>query len=147
MAEYTVRPFSSDAAVRRVGEGLLDRTLPKAEWTHEAHLAACAWLLLEREDVLPERDLPGIIRAYNVATGGVNDDAQGYHHTLTLLYIAAIRRFLAETDDGAGLANRVNALLTSPYGDRTWPLEHYSRDHLFSPSARREWAEPNIAPF
>ena len=34
------RLFPDDAAVRRVGEGLIARTLPRPEWTHEAHLAA-----------------------------------------------------------------------------------------------------------
>ena len=93
MTDYAIRPFSSAAAIRRVGEGLLDCSLPKSAWTHEAHLAACAWLLLERPDVVPERDLPGIIRAYNVAVGRVNDATQGYHETLTQLYIQAVRRF------------------------------------------------------
>ena len=40
MTDHPIRNFKSAAAVRHVGEGLLARTLPKAEWTHEAHLAA-----------------------------------------------------------------------------------------------------------
>lgn len=40
MTDHPFRNFESAAAVRHVGEGLLARTLPKAEWTHEAHLAA-----------------------------------------------------------------------------------------------------------
>ena len=42
--DHKPRLFADDAAVRRVGEGLLDRSLPRADWTHEAHLAACLWL-------------------------------------------------------------------------------------------------------
>ena len=45
MSPHPIRPFADDAAVRHVGEGLLARTLPKPEWTHEAHLAACLWLI------------------------------------------------------------------------------------------------------
>ena len=41
MAEHEPRLFADCAAVRRVGEGLLARSLPRAEWTHEAHLASC----------------------------------------------------------------------------------------------------------
>jgi hypothetical protein len=41
MTDHEIRFFADDAAVRHVGEGLLARTLPRAEWTHEAHLAAC----------------------------------------------------------------------------------------------------------
>ena len=59
MTDHPIRPFASDEAVRHVGDGLLDRTLPKDEWTHEAHLAACLWLLRERPDIVPERDQIG----------------------------------------------------------------------------------------
>lgn len=144
MTDHPIRLFASDAAVRRVGEGLLARTLPKGEWTHEAHMAACAWLLLERPDVLPERDLPEIIRTYNVAAGGVNDDTQGYHETLTQLYIRGVRGFLAGNAPG-GLVETVNALLRSPIALRDWPLSHYSREVLFSVAARRGWVEPDRA--
>ncbi|QEA17622.1 hypothetical protein FRF71_14800 [Novosphingobium ginsenosidimutans] len=131
--------------MRRIGNGLLDCTLPRAEWTHEAHLAACLWLLTERPDILPERDLPAIIRRYNESVGGVNDDTQGYHETLTQLYIRGVRRFL--TDSRAdGLAERVNALLSSAVGAREWPLRFYSREVLFSVAARRGWIAPELTP-
>jgi len=145
MTEHSIRPFPSAAAIRHVGEGLLARTLPKPEWTHEAHLAACTWLLLERPDIHPETELPGIIRAYNVAVGGVNDDTQGYHETLTQLYIRAVRRHLARNVSGE-LLGTVNALLASPMAERSWPLVHYTREALFSVAARRGWVEPDIAP-
>ena len=45
MTEYPVRHFLSDEAVAHVGEGLLARTLPREEWTHEAHLAATTYLV------------------------------------------------------------------------------------------------------
>ena len=145
MTDYSIRPFASAAAVRHVGEGLLKRTLPKAEWTHEAHLAACTWLLLERPDIHPEAELPDIIRSYNEAVGGVNDDTQGYHETLTQLYIRGVRRHLA-VDRSDDLLDVVNRLLASPKGLRSWPLTHYSRELLFSVPARRGWIEPDIAP-
>ena len=40
MTDYSPRLFASDADVERIGECLLKRTLPRPEWTHEAHLAA-----------------------------------------------------------------------------------------------------------
>lgn len=144
MTDHSIRLFADDAAVRGVGARFLARTLPKAEWTHEAHLATCLWLLAERPDVLPERDLPGLIRAYNESVGGVNDDAQGYHETLTQLYIRGIRRFLSVASVRS-LAERVNALLASEIGARDWPLRFYSRERLFSVAARRGWVEPDLA--
>ena len=40
MTEHQLRLFASDAEIERIGEGLLARTLPRANWTHEAHHAA-----------------------------------------------------------------------------------------------------------
>ncbi|MGH6787596.1 MAG: hypothetical protein ACREBO_12255 [Novosphingobium sp.] len=145
MTDHTIRPFADAAAVRRVGEGLLARTLPRPEWTHEAHLASCLWLLTERPDIVPERDLPGIIRAYNESVGTVNDDTQGYHETLTQLYIRGVRGFLTRCTE-TGLIERVNALLASELAPRDWPLRFYSREVLFSVAARRGWIEPDLAP-
>jgi hypothetical protein len=145
MADLPLRPFADDAAVRRIGEGLLDRSLPKAEWTHEAHLAACLWLLRERPAIVPERDLPGIIRAFNAAKGGINDDRQGYHETLTQLYIRGVRAFAATLPDALPLAEAVNRLLRSEMAPRDWPLRSYSRERLFGVAARRGWVEPDLA--
>jgi hypothetical protein len=81
--ELPPRLFGTDADVRRIADGLITRTLPRADWTHEAHLAAIAAILLDYPQVRPEADMPGIISGYNVAVGGVNDDTQGYHETIT----------------------------------------------------------------
>lgn len=143
MTDHPIRLFADDAAVRRVGSGLLDHSLPRAEWTHEAHLAACCWLLTERPDIDAPRALPDIIRSYNVAVGGVNDDRQGYHETITQLYIAAVRAWLVQCSE-ATLFARVNALLASDVGKRDWPLTLYSRERLFSVAARRGLVMPDL---
>jgi hypothetical protein len=144
MPDFSIRLFASEAAVRRIGEGLLACTLPRHDWTHEAHLAACLWLLDERAEIALEQDLPGIIRTYNESVGGVNDDTQGYHETLTQLYIRGVRMF-AEDCGELGIVRRVNALLATPIGARDWPLRFYSRERLFSIAARRGWMEPDLS--
>ena len=141
--DHELRLFATDAAVRSVGDRMLARTLPKAEWTHEAHLATTLWLIAERPDILPERDLPHLIRAYNESVGGVNSDTEGYHETITQTYIRAIRAVLARTDPALPLVDKVNALLKAPEGRRDWPLRFYSRERLFSAEARRRFVEPD----
>lgn len=143
MTDYAPRPFGDDDAIRRVGEGMIACTLPKSEWTHEAHIATCAWLIVERPDVVPERDLPNLIRRYNESVGGVNSDSEGYHETITQFYIAGVRSALGRSA-GEGLAERVNALLHEPEASRGWPLRFYSRDRLFSVAARRAFVEPDL---
>jgi hypothetical protein len=142
--EHEPRLFSDDAAVRHIGEGLIARTLTRAEWTHEAHLAACLWILVARPDILPERDLPEIIRSFNESVGGVNDETQGYHETITQCFTRAARLYLSSIEPASPLAAKVNGLLLAPEGKRDWPLRFYSPDLLFSPAARLGWVEPDL---
>ena len=143
MNDHEPRLWPHDDAIRSVGERFLARALPKSEWTHEAHLSTCAWLILERPDIAPERDLPELIRGYNESVGGVNDATQGYHETITQVFIRAVRAQITATEGGA-LHARVNALLLSPQGRRDWPLRFYSKERLFSPEARLGWVEPDL---
>ena len=145
MTELAPRLFESDAAITRIGDRLLARTLPREEWTHEAHLAACLWIARDRPDIAPEQDMADIISRYNVSVGGVNDATQGYHETITQVYIAAARAHLADMPAGAGLMDAVNALLLSKRGKRDWPLRFYSRERLFSVEARLGFVAPDLA--
>jgi hypothetical protein len=140
------RLFADDEAIRHVGRGLLDRSLPKEAWTHEAHLAACLWIVTERPDIDPDRDLRGIISGYNASLGGVNDDHQGYHDSITHSFLAGVRAFLGRAGEGT-LVDRVNGLLMAPEGQRDWPLRFYSRERLFSIPARRALIEPDLQSF
>ena len=145
MTDYRPRLFTSDAEIERIGEGLLERTLPRPDWTHEAHLAATTYLLTRRPDIAIDQALPGIIRAYNESVGGVNDDTQGYHETITRVFLHGVRLFLAEADPGEPLHELVNELLLSPMGRRDWPLRFYSPERLFSLDARRNFVPPDLA--
>jgi hypothetical protein len=145
MTDYKPRFFASDAEIAHIGEGLLARTLPRAEWTHEAHLAATTYLLTRRPDIAIDAELPGIIRSYNESVGGVNDDTQGYHETITRLFLHGVRLFLAEAGLREPLHELVNQLVLSPMGRREWPLRFYSPGHLFSVEARRRFVPPDIA--
>ncbi len=145
MTDFSPRLFESDAAIARIGEGLLARDLPRADWTHEAHLAATTYLLTRRPDVNLDRDLRAIISSYNESVGGVNDDTQGYHETITRVFLHGVRLFLAEADPNEPLHEAVNQLLLSPMGRRDWPMRFYSTERLFSVEARRKFVTPDLA--
>ena len=144
MTEFRPRLFATDADVEHIGEGLVARTLPRAEWTHEAHLAATTYLLLRRADIDLDKELPGFIRRYNESVGGVNSDSEGYHETITRVFLAGVRLFLEEVDRKQPLHEVVNELLLSPMGQRDWPLRFYSQQRLFSVEARRQFVEPDL---
>lgn len=145
MTDFSIRLFAEAAHVRRLGEGMLGRCLPKEEWTHEAHLATCLWLMDERPEFDCAADLPAAIAGYNESVGGQNTDTAGYHETITQLYVIGIGLF-AQTCAEEGLLARVNALLASPISARDWPLRFYSAERLFSVEARRGWVEPDVSP-
>ena len=48
----------------------MDRSLPRAEWTHAAHFAAALWLMRQGHDAAAV--MPGLISAYNESAGVVN---------------------------------------------------------------------------
>ncbi len=146
MTDFRPRFFDSDAEIVHVGEGLLARSLQREEWTHEAHLAATIYLLLRHSELELDSELPDLIRRFNESVGGVNDDTQGYHDTITRTFLHGIRLFLSEADLRSPLHRLVNALLLSPMGRRDWPLRFYSRERLLSVAARRAFVRPDIAP-
>ena len=145
MTEFPVRHFLSEDAVAHVGEGLLTCTLPREEWTHEAHLAATTHLVLKHPEIDLDVALPGIISRYNESVGGRNTDTEGYHDTITRSYLRGIRLFLGEADTSRPIHELVNELLMSPMGRRNWPLRFWSKDRLMSVEARRGWVEPDLA--
>lgn len=133
------------AAITRIGEGLIAASLPKAEWTHAAHVAAAAHIIAARPDLVAERDMPGLIRRYNIACGGVNSDTAGYHHSITLASIAAVRAGLALAPAGP-LAAQLSWLMQGTLGDKHWPERFWTGETLFSVAARRGWVAPDRAP-
>ena len=139
-----VTVWTSDAQAQAVGEQLLSGTLPREAWTHAAHLTATTYLMTCRPDLDVERELPGIIQAYNRVSGGPETSLRGYHETLTQFYMRAIRHFLSRLDPDLGLAERCNALIASPFGERNFPLTFYSRERLYSAEAKRRFIEPDL---
>ena len=142
----TTQRFSSESEVLEIGEGMVDRSLPKARWTHTAHFAAAVYLVRNLPPGAPERDMPELIRRYNLATGGENTDTAGYHETITQASLRVTRRVLDGLAADAPLHVSANAVLDAGYADKDWLLSHWRRETLFSVAARRGWVDPDLAP-
>jgi hypothetical protein len=138
-------PFTSDDDLAAIAHGVMDLSLPKPCWTHRAHFAAAFWLLARRPDIDLPRVMPGLIRAYNEATGVANTDTGGYHETITQASLRAASSFLAERREEPLFAV-CNALMESAFGKSDWLLAYWTRERLFSVEARRVWVEPNLKP-
>jgi hypothetical protein len=136
---------NSDDDIERIARGLIERTLPKPAWTHAAHFAAALWLLRHRGDAA-FRDMPPLIRAYNESTGVANTDTTGYHETITVASLRLVRAWLADRP-GMTLADALTELLASEHGRSDWLLAYWSRERLFSVTARRVWVDPDLQAF
>jgi hypothetical protein len=136
--------FTCEDEIHHLGEGLVACSLRKEEWTHAAHFAAALWLMRYRPDRDPARDMPGLIRAFNEAVGGVNSDSSGYHETITQASLRAARGVLEAYPAEVPVWRIVNALMKSSLANPNWLLEYWSRDRLMSVEARRAWLEPDL---
>ena len=139
------RPFRSDAEAHAFCVAFAHGTLPKSAWTHRGHLTAALWYLTRH----PADQVAGLvreaIRRYNRAVGSVDTPTNGYHETITLLYLRVIGEWYQDADRSLGLATLANALYEAR-GDRDLPLRYYSKDRLFSVEARARWVEPDREP-
>lgn len=127
---------------RRAGDiasRLLDRTLPKPEWTHEAHVLACIAIVRDRGAAEALAMLRTAIPRYNESTGVANTPTSGYHDTITVYYVWAVDRLLRAGLDAA-------TILADPTIEREGPLQWWDRDELMSERARRSWLAPTRVP-
>jgi len=121
-------------------EDFVNGRLTKGEWTHEAHLIT-AWVALR--DRSPSETLGFLrhaIQTHNCGIGIENSATSGYHETLTRYYVTAV-----DVAIKAGPGD-LDSVLNDAACDRRAPLEHWSRDTLFSTEARLGWVGPDRAP-
>lgn len=128
----------SDAALLAAFESC---TLPKAEWTHEAHIRT-AWIYLTtRSFDAAVAALRNGIPKYNRSLGNTT----GYHDTVTVAFTRIISaRILASPDDDFAefRARHADLFAKSPS-----PLAlYYSKERLVSPEAVASFVEPDISP-
>lgn len=138
--------LTTDLAIERVALGMIDRNLPKGEWTHEGHFAAALWLCRYRPELTRAEAIRTLISSYNEATNTPNTDTGGYHHTITLVSMRAAQHFVDASPPEVPLHVVLSRLMASRFGKSDWLSVHWSREVLFSVLARRMWVDPDLAP-
>lgn len=132
-------PFDSDGELEEMVAAFEACRWPYPRWTHRAHIGVAAVYLTRHQfdDALTR--VRHHINQYNRTCG----DPDGYHETLTVLFL---RRVAAElrTRGDRSLADVVNDLTAAC--DMKWPLRHYSSERLWSAEAKAGWVEPDREP-
>jgi hypothetical protein len=98
-------------------------TLPKEEWTHQAHLRVGLWHLLRHDAEETVAMLRVRIQRYNLSRGTSNTDHSGYHETITRFYVRVIDQFL-QTADRSKAIDRLAEELIDRCGEKDLPLRH-----------------------
>ena len=120
-------------------------TLPRADWTHQAHLTVALWYLAHCSGREATARIRNGIKRYNAANGVQTTRSGGYHETITLFWICVVSKYLLLADAGCSLVELVNGLIAR-YSDGRFPFEYYSRELLMSWRARTSWVEPDLKP-
>jgi hypothetical protein len=131
-----------DAALEAFVAAWRAGTLPKAKWTHAAHVAVCAYHAWPDValDVLVGQMRTGI-RSYNDAVGTANTETSGYHETLTRFWCERVRKRLADTAAGSRL-EAVRAVVAALGDQRSLHAAYYDFDVVGSRAARSMWIPP-----
>ena len=119
--------------------------IPATSWTHAAHICVGTWHVARFGPDEALRRLRAGIRRLNESHGTGNSPTRGYHETITAAYVRLIGAYLDGCPDDLTLADRARRLLAGPLGAREVLLRFYSRELLFSPRARADWVEPDLA--
>lgn len=133
-------------SIKTIAAQFSEKTLPKSEWTHLAHLAvAFAELDSEQEFEKTLDSLRRKIKDYNLSVGTPNSDDSGYHETLTVFWLAVVKGFHSENSPRTS-EEMYRKFIGTPYASPNLPSLFYSKDLLFSTQARHHWVDPDLRP-
>ena len=138
--------YKTDEEVDILVKKFEERSLPKAEWTHSAHLTVGLYYLFNHPFGVAKNLMSDGIYWLNDAHGTPNTETSGYHETLTVFWLRMIAEYNERNSKNDGLAQIANGLLAE-YNDTKLPLNFYTRERLFSVEARLSYIEPNLKPF
>jgi len=138
--------FTRDEEVNLLAKAFEERTLPKSEWTHAAHLVVGLYYCYHHPIGVAKNLMSDGIYWLNDAHGTPNTETSGYHETLTVFWLRTVANYLENAERGAGLATLANGLLET-VNDTRLPLRYYSRERLFSTEARMNYVEPDLEDF
>ncbi len=136
----------SDNEIVDLIERFESKSLPKTEWTHEAHLVVAIWYS-KKYSMTKAMDLVrNFISQHNQSVGTPNSDTEGYHESITQFWLLTAERF-SQNQQFDTTSAACNAFINSDEGNSNYPLNFYSEKKLFSVQARHHWIAPDKKEF
>jgi len=131
-------PFQSDTEIVEMVEQFEQCQWPYERWTHRAHLGVAATYLQRFPFDLALQRVRHHIQQYNQKCG----DPNGYHETVTILFMRKIRSYLQGQTPDTSLTAAVDSLTQEC--NKQWLLKYYTAERLWSSEAKRSWLEPDL---
>jgi len=108
------------------------------EFTHGCHLTVAAWYVCQFTSGEALVRMRAGLRRFLEHHG-----KQGYHETITRFWMELIGSCLSEMPGETSITRRVNQVVER-YGSKEVLFEYYTREHVMSDVAKKEWVEPNL---
>jgi hypothetical protein len=138
--------FSDISEIEVLVKKFLDKSLPKEEWTHAAHLSVGLYFVSKYGPAIAMERMRDCIFTYNEAVGTINSDTGGYHETITRFWVWLLGEYWERTKEKTKLVNVINGFLNSELSKKDIFFKFYSRELLFSKEARRNFVKPDLEP-
>lgn len=132
--------------IKTIASDFENKTLPKELWTHSAHIAVAFFQLDNCQSL--EKTLGYLreqIKEYNILVGTENSDNSGYHETLTVFWLKVVAEFLI-TKNQTDIEDAYTLFTKTILASSKLPTKFYTKELLFSKTARQSWIEPNLLP-
>lgn len=122
-----------------------NQTLPKVEWTHEAHIIVAFWHNVNYDFETALNTIRLKIIAYNEAVETPNTEDSGYHETLTVFWMMLTKNYVF-ANPHLEIQDLINNFLSSPNAQTSITFEYYTKAILFSKAARKSWINGDLKP-
>jgi hypothetical protein len=134
--------LGSERQLQRFVEVWKAGKLPKADWTHAAHVAMAAYFAFDHASEATFAIMKAGILHHNTSVGTPNTEDNGYHETLTRFWSSEIGQFVRAGRYGSRW-EAVRAAVSAFGADRDRFRRFYSFDVVRDRRARREWVAPD----
>src|SRR3981081_4742380 len=133
--------LENELALQRFVVGWKAGKLPKAAWTHAAHVAMAAYFAFDHAADATFAIMKTGILHHNTSVGTPNTEDNGYHETLTRFWSSEIGEFV-RTGHFASRLEAVRAAVSAFGSDRDRFRRFYSFDVVRDRRARRGGGAP-----
>ncbi len=133
--------YKTESEILKLVRGFENGTIKRDEWRHAEHLTVALYYLSHHDfDKAINKMRDGIFNLLNSFEVNLTKEMP-YHETLTVFWLRTVDDF-RKTKNGCSIVEICNELLEK--FDKDYSLRFYSREHLFSDEARRNFVRTDL---